>query len=147
MPFVTLPTEPGGPVIDVTVGVSHPRELQLRQAGRDVPSPIKVRALVDTGASCSLITQRLVHELSLPVRGTTPMHTPSTDGAAQEALVYDVSFVIDLADQSPRRYASLFVIGRNSFIQPGVEALIGRDILQHSLFTYNGTAKIFLFGF
>jgi predicted aspartyl protease len=147
MPFVTLTTEPGGPIIDVTIGVSHPREMQLRAAQQAVPLPIKVRALIDTGASCSLITQTIVNKLRIPVRGTTPMHTPSTDGTAQDACVYDVSFVIDLTDQQARRYASLFVIGRNVMIQPGVEALIGRDILQHGIFNYNGTAKIFLLGF
>lgn len=147
MPFVTLTAEPGGPIIDVTVGVSHPREMQLRAAREEIPAAVKVRALIDTGASCSLITETIVKKLALPVRGVTPMHTPSTDGTAQEALIYDVSLAIDLGDQQARRYASLFVIGRNSMIQPGVEALIGRDILQHAIFTFNGTAKMFLLGF
>jgi hypothetical protein len=147
MPFVTLPTEPGGPIIDVTIGVSHPRELQLRQFQEVVPVPLKLRALIDTGASCSLVTQNVVRWLHLPVRGVTPLRTPSTGETPHEASVYEVSLAISLSDDQFRRYGVVPVIAHNSVIQPGVEALLGRDILQHALFTYNGAGKTFLLGF
>ena|SRR6185503_159874 len=147
MPFVTLPTGPGGPIITAVIGASHPRELQLRLAQVPIPQPVKVRALIDTGASCTLVAQDVVKQLGWPVRGTTPLHPPSTGGFAQTAFVYDVSFVIELSEEQTRRYAALPIMAHNSVIQPGVEALIGRDILQHALFTYNGAAKLFLLGF
>ena len=147
MPFITLHSEPGGPVIDVTVGVSHPRELQLRQFQEQVPTPMKLRALIDTGASCSLITQGVVRWLRLPVRGVTPLRTPSTGEQPHDVEVFEISLVIPMGEEQFRRYAVVPVIGHSTIIQPGVEALIGRDILQHSLFTYNGPEKTFLLGF
>jgi hypothetical protein len=60
MPQITIPTSPNGLVISVVVGVSVPRQAALTQAGQRVPDAVPVRALVDTGASCTLIDKTIL---------------------------------------------------------------------------------------
>jgi hypothetical protein len=56
MPHINLQMSPGdGPLIDIFVGVSFPRRDALKAAGHVAPNPIRARALIDTGASCSCV--------------------------------------------------------------------------------------------
>ena len=146
MPFVTLPLTAAGPVVDILVGVSDPRQAALTKGGQRLPKPGAVRALIDTGASCTVVDTSIIRALSLPRRGTMQIHTPSTDGTAHTTNQYDVSLIFELPNRLVWKLAALPVIEAN-FSAQGIHALIGRDVLQHALFTYNGPAEIFLLGF
>jgi len=65
MPLLTLPLEPQGAVINVGFAVSAPRQGAMRKAGVTVPSAVLVRALIDTGASCTCVDPAVIKELSI----------------------------------------------------------------------------------
>ena len=65
MPILTLPLEIGGAIIDVGFAVSGPRLNALKAANMPVPTPVIVRALVDTGASCTCLDPTVIAQLSL----------------------------------------------------------------------------------
>ncbi len=68
MPSVTqvLPDLEGtGPVVDVTLAVGTAQEQALQTAQQSMPSPVSIRALIDTGASACVIQEGLAAGLGL----------------------------------------------------------------------------------
>ena len=145
MPHLTLPVGVGGPVIDLLIGVSEPRALALRAAGKTVPANVNARLLVDTGASCTCIDPSVLAPLQLTPTGTTTIHTPSTQGTGHSVNQFDVSIIM-VQSLVWRSWKAWPVIESNLSGQ-GIHGLLGRDILAHCLMTYDGAAKTFCLGF
>lgn len=110
------------------VSITHPRIAQenIRKEGRKVPS-LNVQALIDTGAGSSVISPRIADELDL-------IHT----GYQKVLSVQD-------EQEQPVYYAFIIFPWGNGKEIPlvccplkEVDCLIGRDILKHWHFTYNG---------
>jgi len=144
----TLPIGPAGPVLSAFVAVSQARHAALTAAGQPVPSPVPIRALVDTGASCTCVDASVLAALGLTPTGSTQMMTPSTGATPHEALQYDVALAIPAAPPNPQPFYkhTLPVVGSELSIQ-GIDALIGRDILKDCLLTYNGVVGFFTLAF
>jgi aspartyl protease len=145
MPHLTLQFGPAGPLLDVTIGVSAPREAALKKAGQPVPAPQVVRGLIDTGASISAIDPAVLTALSLVPTGQTTILTPSTGNQAHPCNQYDVRLTLSHPDLS--FYISALAVIQSTLQQQGIQALLGRDILGHCLLTYDGKAGIFILGF
>src|SRR5690348_16553819 len=95
MPLVNGPILPGGPVIDVLVGVSTTRRLLLERSGASVPYPIPVRALIDTGSSHTLFALKVFAALSVTPVGKVAILTPSTlPHAPHECDLFDASLAL-----------------------------------------------------
>ncbi len=115
-----------GAFIDITI--THPRVIQdkFRKEGKNVPS-YKAKALIDTGASSTVISPKVAEQLQL-------MHT----GYQKVTSVHD-------EQDRPVYYAFILFPWGNGKEIPIVcceiknfLCLIGRDILQHWHFSYNG---------
>lgn len=52
-----------GPLIDVNFLISSELEKKYREEGKPVPEPIVVKALIDTGASHSVIQEEIAKRL------------------------------------------------------------------------------------
>jgi predicted aspartyl protease len=132
-------------MVDLFIGVSGPRSAALQSAGIAVPQPVTVRAMIDTGASCTVIDPTSIQSLGLVPTGTVPIHTPSTAGTAIHCSQYDVM----LAIYHPK--FSLVVgtapIITSDLLSQGFHALIGRDVLSRCLFIYDGAAAQFTLAF
>lgn len=145
MPHLTLQISPGGPLIDLTVGVSVPRAQALRKSAQPIPSPVQLRGLIDTGASGTCIDAPALHGLGLAPTGQIPVHTPSTGTAAHVSDQYDVSLTL-LHPRLNLHLGATPVIASHLSAQ-GIQALIGRDVLSQCLFVYDGMAGIFSLAF
>jgi hypothetical protein len=146
MPHISLTISPGGPLLDLAIGVSVPRAEALTKAGQPVPPPIKIRGLIDTGASCTGIDPTILTQLGVVSTGPVPVHTPSTkSGAPHIAKQYDVSIIL-IHPKLNWRFHTLPVI-EAPLIHQGIHALIGRDILANCLFTYDGQGNAFCLAF
>ncbi len=126
----------GMPIVPVSIGVSAPRRAYLERLMDPVPADIVVMALVDTGATLSVIDQTIVSRLCLvdsgfcTVRGfNIALH--DTEEANQYPN-YDVSFSI-MSDAIPRQEVvvaeALQVISSN-LLNVDFQILIGLDILR-----------------
>lgn len=109
----------------------------MTKAGTPIPAPIKVSALIDTGASASCIREDIAKSLGLNPVGVQQISTPSTTATCAEYFV---------ALQLP----SMGVIWEGKFIAtplPGqnIACLIGRDLLSHGVLVYNGQDGSFTF--
>lgn len=119
-----------GPVLRVRVGLSEVAELAFRRIGRPFPGPLELRAMVDTGSGRSVLKRGVPHRLGLTPVGEVEIDTPSSVDVP--ALEYFVRFWFDglPAVEEKVMEAPLPV--------PGLEALIGRDILADAKFGYDG---------
>jgi hypothetical protein len=119
-----------GPVIDVGVTISAADEAALRAAGRPVPAPVTVPALIDTGAAISGITAATATLLGLLPVGERLIATPAT--AAARMTIYTVRFVLPAGEELETRAAEAELAGH------GTGAILGRDVLAHAVFVYIG---------
>lgn len=141
MPHFTLQTSPGGPIVNAVVAVSQPRAQVLRAAGQPVPTPVTIRALIDTGASGTCIDPSVLTALQLPQRGSVLVNTPTTGAAPVSAAQYDVALIIPGAPgDQPLVFQTIPVIASELLAAQAIHALIGRDILSRCVLMYNGAA-------
>ncbi len=145
MPHFTLLMSANGPLVDAFVGVSQPRRVALTQSGQQVPALVQVRALIDTGASSSCVDPSVLSALGLSPTGSAPMITPSTGTTPHIADQYDISLLIPSAttSQLPLVFHAMPVACVELLLAQGFHALIGRDVLQQCLLTYNGNRNWF----
>lgn len=148
MPYVTGPIGPGGAVVDVLLGVDAVRATLLRRNGFAVPAPVAVRALIDTGASVSGFGPRVFRELDLRPIDTFDIYTPSTPpGSPHTTNRYRVSLAL-VAGGSAHPFPDFHVIETDCWLpDEGIEALIGRDILNRCNFWYVGIDATFNLSF
>lgn len=136
MPSVNLTLSPQGPIIDLIVGVSAPRESALRAENQPVSSPIPCRLLIDTGASSTCVDSAIIRALSLSPSGATAIHTPSTGNNPAICNQYDVKLIIPHTSLS-RVFPAIPVV-ESDFSSQGIQGLLGRDVLASCVLFYNG---------
>ena len=149
MPHLTLARDPtGGPVVPVGVAVRQARREALVAARQDVPPVASIRALVDTGASCTCVDPAVLKTLDLSARGSVSVHTPSTGPVPHQAEEYDVSLIVPGAGTHhvPLTIDAVPVVAADLLVQ-GIHAIIGRDVLQDCILIYNGTVGEFTLAF
>jgi hypothetical protein len=130
-----------GPLAEIFVGPSQLYTQAMAKKGKAVPRPVKAVAMVDTGASGTVVTPGLVKQLGLAPVGASRMSTPSTTDAVDVA-VYDVG----LAFPNGVSIASVQAIEAPLGGQP-IQCLIGRDVLKHGVLTYIGYINQFTLSF
>jgi hypothetical protein len=145
VPHFTLQFQTGGPQLHLYVGVSQPRQQALKDAGLEVPQPILIRGLVDTGASSTAVDPTIIEKLGLSATGAMPILTPSTGDKPHQANTFDVSIAVPLPPFN-FNIAAMQVFESSLNVQ-GIQALIGRDILANCLLVYDGRANIFSLAF
>lgn len=138
MPHFTLQVSPEGPLIDAFVGVSKERAAALTAAGQPVPQAIQIRALLDTGASCTAIDPTVLIALGLTPTGSVTVNSPTTGATPHTTDQYDVGFLIPVPTGAPLLNQTLPVIAANLLAPQKFHSLIGRDILSQCVFVYNG---------
>jgi hypothetical protein len=83
--------------------------------------------------------------LGLAPTGTVAVTTPSTGATAATCNQYDVS--LTLLHPQPCLAFNVVPIVECSSLGGGIQALLGRDLLRHCLFVYDGPAGRFSLGF
>jgi hypothetical protein len=145
VPSLTQTGSRQGPVIDLQVGVTAAYAAALAGAGLPLPNFKTARMLIDTGASHTCLDPDIIAPLGIAPKGTMPIHTPSTQGTAVEVAQYDVRLVMFSPAQGPRWFDAV-AVSACAFAGQGIDGLLGRDILAHCTFFYNGEADIWTLG-
>jgi hypothetical protein len=134
-------------VVDVFIGVSQARRDALDKANQAIPTLQQARALVDTGATLTAIDRSVISKLNLSPTGTASIHTPSTGQNPHLADLYDVGIFFVHPPRLTFPVYTVPVLEADLLLQGGIQALIGRDILQLGLMIYDGVAGMFSLGF
>lgn len=103
-----------------------------------MPPVVQATALIDTGASGSVVQAGLLAPLGLNPVGVIPISTPTTSNTS--CAQYAVQMIM------PHGFIELTVIeaplqGQN------IQALIGRDVLRHCLLIYDGVSQTFTWSY
>lgn len=110
----------------------------MRMAGKPVPPPITVSAMLDTGAASSVVKEGIAqNELGLFPVGITGINTPSFHNVL--CYQYYIRFVLQIPQKS-----AVFMDYEAVFIEapmPGlnIQVLLGRDFLSMCNLLYDGT--------
>jgi hypothetical protein len=131
--------------MDVYVGVSNERRTALAAAKATVPPYVRLRMIVDTGATATVVDEAAIKPLGLSPTGLTPIHTPSTGGTPATCATYDISLALYHVTQ-PLILGTIPVIA-SDFSSQGIHGLIGCDVLRRCLFVYDGVAGSFTLAF
>jgi hypothetical protein len=143
MPHFMLPTSSGCLVVNAAILVSIGRRKALEDAGQPVPTPQKIMALLDTGASISAVDPSVLAALGLTATGKAEIHTPSTQGVPVLNDTYDVAIGIYAARAGDTPFVSDTIQVTASILQNGIQALIGTDVLKSCILTFNGADDCF----
>lgn len=146
MPHVTAQITAGGPILDFAIGVSGPRAEALQKSNEVVPPSMKIRGLIDTGASSTCVDPTCLDALGLSPTGQVPIHTPSTEaGTPKIHRQFDISLTL-MHPGISYTFKTLAVV-ESHLVHQGYHALIGRDVLKNCLFVYNGDEETFSLAF
>ncbi len=128
-----------GAVFEIGISVTSIVRDILKIANENIPSHIKVTALIDTGAGISAVDKKIIDELNLYPHDYEYIFTPF-DGVRRYRK-YDASFKFtnNVAIETS-------VIPMNEY-NSYIKCYIGRDVLKMCKFVYNGKKNIFSIDF
>lgn len=140
MPSVTVSNpnlQMEGPVVEVQFLL--PKELEARYLAENkpLPEPVKVRALIDTGATNCAVQEDIPQKLGLQPIDTKTISTPSGD---IKCYLYFMRMLIPTHN----------IITEGAFTAvPGLvvqhlHCLLGRDLLAHGELLYQGKLNQFI---
>lgn len=129
-------TDPG-PLIDVVVMNSRDVIEAGRTLGLEYPPPVKMRALLDTGASVTVISQVFANHCKLfqTSEGTEITAIGATHHCGEHAG--SISF----PGTNLRRIESIRIVSAVFARERHYACLIGRDILRNWVVTFDGRAR------
>jgi len=142
-PFTSPPVnlQEAGPVLDVIIATTF--EDILRKKGPPLQLEIfsiPVAAMIDTGATGTVINEDIIQKLNLKPVGVVLTNTPSSENFA--CYEYAVRIIFPANNISIDTVAiAAPLLGQH------VQCLIGRDILSKSVFIYNGLSSTFTLSF
>lgn len=122
-----------GPTCQVVIKPSDPIIEKLESEKKKVPR-VSVLALIDTGASTTAVSHRVVKKLKLVPRGTVQVYTSHKKPETRNE--FDISLAFDA-----RTRLTIVKVLDASLQSHDIDCLIGRDVLDHGVLTYNGPKK------
>ena len=148
MPHFHLSHGAIGPLIDVWIAPSAVRQRALQLEGKPIPNPVLAKALIDTGASHTVVDIGIITQLDLAPTGTMDVITPSTGATPCQQLTYDLAIFVPLSKPYSQPWAFPFWVASAAELQhQGFGVLFGRDLLGRSTFFYDGQAQLFTLSF
>ena len=128
-----------GPVVQVRLAIGSALEDFLKKANQNLPPPIQVPAMIDTGATGTVVREDIVKQLNLHPIGVTLINTPSSTNVQCYEYLMRLLFPNNVIVET-------FVIAAPLQGQ-NILCLIGRDVLQHGVFIYTGYVNTFTLSF
>ena len=122
-----------GPTCQVVIKPSEPVIEKLRSENKKIPR-VSVLALIDTGASTTAVSHRVVKKLKLVPRGTVQVYTSHKKPETRNE--FDISLAFDA-----RVCLTIVKVLDATLQNSSIDCLIGRDVLDHGVLTYNGPKK------
>lgn len=128
-----------GPVVEVRIAVGSAVEAALNKTGTAIPAPVPAVAMIDTGASGTVVQQGMASELGLRPIGLTSINTPSATNVHCYEYSLRLIFPTNVVFETTAIEAPLQ--GQH------IQCLIGRDVLGQGVFVYIGYSNLFSLSF
>lgn len=138
MPIIRVPIGIDGPVVELGVWVSRVMAHALIARGRGVAPPQTIRALIDTGADRTAVHPNALRLIASSPSGTILVRRAGS-GSARRVALHDVRLAFGGAAGSPVGGSWIDLeCAAVAPADPNILALIGRDMLAHCQFVYDG---------
>ena len=139
MPRIRVPIGSDGPIIDLKIWAARAAAHSLVAQGAAVPSPQIIRALIDTGADRTAIHPNALALVSSSPGGTILVRRPGSGVSGRRVNLHDLRLAFGGALVSPMRrpWVAIEAVAVAP-ADPGILALIGREMLAHCRFVYDG---------
>ena len=128
-----------GPTVPVQIEVPPALANSFRNAGQPVPHPVNGAALIDTGATRSCVDDTVIQNLGVQPVGVAVV---GTAGGQQKRSMFPGRFTFPGTPLPSIDFSQLLGVDLTGQTIAGSNvpliALIGRDILRHFMFIYNG---------
>lgn len=133
-----------GAIVEVQLGLSLQEIRRLRKLGRPVPQPVLLKGMLDTGADVTCADPQSLANLPLPASGAIITHSPALGGQAA-TLLHDSGIRLVHPSGDPRQdyVVEDLLLAEMPLGVLGYEMLVGRDVLDHCRFVYDGKAGQF----
>ena len=128
-----------GPVIEIVITPSVFYSEKIGIPFSEIKTK-RVLAMIDTGATASVISYGIAEFLGIEPVGNTYITTPTS------TRIHCFQYDVQLAFPNNVNIASLIVVEAPLEGQH-IQCLIGRDVLKHGLFIYNGYDNSFTLSF
>jgi predicted aspartyl protease len=128
-----------GPVVEVRLAVGSIIEEVLRKKNETIPTPIAASAMIDTGATGTVVRKDIVRQLNMNPIGTTLISTPSSTNIRCYEYLMRLLFPSNVVVETVVIAAPL--LGQH------IQCLVGRDVLQNGVFIYTGYINAFTLSF
>jgi len=134
-----------GPIVDLTILQGSSVVDAMKKEGKEIPPSMSIAAMIDTGASATVIKQGIAQQLGLHPVSQVEISTPSSTVICYKYLVTLVFPTFEGAPLGRITYEGVIIEAP----MPGgnIDCLIGRDILKHVIFVYTGPDDSFSFSF
>lgn len=139
---MTYPVQAEGLTLTVLIGLNHQETAVLIAAGPPVPPPLWATATIDTGSNVTCVGDHLLAQL-----GVSPIKQASTQTASGQVSVrlFQISLSIPQFGNPPGSFLldpQLTVMELAPPV-PGVEVLLGLDVLLAGKLFLDGPARMF----
>jgi predicted aspartyl protease len=131
-----------GPIVEVIFSPTQAAVQAIQSAKQPMPAPLKSIAMVDTGATTTVVTPQIAQHLGLQPIGQIPMVTPTTS-----TPVMSNQYAVDLHFPINGVQVRNVVVSEAGLIGQHIQCLIGRDVLQHGVLVYIGYMNQFTLSF
>jgi hypothetical protein len=144
MPTLTFPVQKDGLVVGVMIGMDSANCQALQQSGQPIPRPILVQGIMDTGTDATAVAHRLIHALGLPLYGSAQT---STAAGQVNVGVYEISLSIVPPGGAAQFTDPRLVATELIYAAPGIEVLVGLDVILQGILHVDGPGGTFSFTF
>lgn len=111
----------------------------LRKKNETIPTPIAASAMIDTGATGTVVRKDIIRQLNMNPIGTTLISTPSSTNIRCYEYLMRLLFPSNVVVETVVIAAPL--LGQH------IQCLVGRDVLQNGVFIYTGYINAFTLSF
>lgn len=129
-----------GPIVEVQITIGPIIREILVGKGEPVPAPVTVLAMIDTGATKTVISKSIAAGLNLKPVGTSRIDTSSDRNVAC------YNYLVSLVFPNNVVIKETVVVGA-PLLGQHISCLIGRDVLAGAVFIYTGYANSFTLSF
>jgi len=126
-------------MIEMRVWVGTAMEEAIKKSGGEVPDPVPVKAMIDTGATVSVIEPDVAKRLGLKPVGIVEISTASSESVECYQYLIRLIFPNNVIVETTAVEAPLR--GQQT------QCLIGRDVLSHGVLVYTGYINQFTLSF
>jgi hypothetical protein len=146
MPHFTFPITKDGCTLDVLIGLGAVEMQAIQAAGLPLPPPLTARAVLDTGSDKTAVAPHLLQQLGTVAKARARTHTAA--GAVQ-VQVYEVSLSVPnpTGASTPMLTRPQWVVTEFLHPPPGIDVLIGMDLVKECLWIIDGPGGFFTLGF